>query len=85
LSGSTDGNKQTDAVREFEEEVKFMKTIRHPNIVLFFGAGQDEDFTSFLVTEYMEEGSLFSILVSCGKNERPQLTWKKVSLFSSIN
>jgi len=36
-------------LEEFEQEVKFLRTIRHPHIVLFFGAGYTEE-GPFLVT-----------------------------------
>ena len=40
-----------------------MQTIRHPNIVLFLGAGKmEEDDTPFLVTEYMSRGSYRDLL-----------------------
>lgn len=38
-----------------------MKTIRHPNIVLFLGAGLHE-FQPFLVVEFMSRGPLSSLL-----------------------
>jgi hypothetical protein len=48
---------------EFEREIVFMRTIRHRNIVLFLGAGKfSEDNIPFLVTEFMENGSLRDIL-----------------------
>jgi serine/threonine protein kinase len=47
---------------EFDREVRFMRSIRHPNIVLFFGAGRLSDNTPFLVTEFMACGSLQEVL-----------------------
>ena len=46
---------------EFEREVKVMRTIRHPNIVLFLGAGL-EGSRPFLVVEYMQRGTLYGVL-----------------------
>eukprot|EP00052_Salpingoeca_macrocollata_P028762 m.282412 g.282412 ORF g.282412 m.282412 type:complete len:1077 (+) comp22898_c3_seq22:1095-4325(+) len=46
---------------EFDREVRLMKSIRHPNIVLFFGAGTLNDGTPFLVTELLQ-GSLREFL-----------------------
>jgi serine/threonine protein kinase len=43
---------------DFETEVKFLRTIRHPNITLFYGAGQLVDGTPFLVVEYLTRGSV---------------------------
>jgi serine/threonine protein kinase len=34
-------------MREFEREIKFMQTVRHPNIVLFLGAGKAKDGSPF--------------------------------------
>ena len=49
---------------EFEREIKFMQTIRHPNIVLFIGARKKDemDKSPFLITEYVHRGSLRGIL-----------------------
>ena len=48
---------------EFEREIEVMKTIRHPNIVLFLGGGRyHDDSCPFLVVEYMPRGSLVAIL-----------------------
>lgn len=50
--------------REFEREIHLMKSIRHPNIVLFIGAGKydDEEGCHFLVLEFKQGGSLTSVL-----------------------
>ena len=48
--------------QEFDREIEIMKTLRHPNIVMFFGGGRFEDSTSFLVLEYMPRGSLGTLL-----------------------
>lgn len=48
---------------EFEKEIRFMQQMRHANVVLFYGAGQQEDGTPFLVTELVERGSLYSVLM----------------------
>ena len=48
---------------EFEREIEVMKTIRHPNIVWFLGAGRHHhDDCPFLVVEYMPRGSLTKVL-----------------------
>lgn len=39
-----------------------MRSVRHMNIVYFYGAGRDEHGTPFLVTEYCSRGSLRGIL-----------------------
>lgn len=50
--------------KEFEREIRFMQTIRHPNIVMFIGAGKNNTQyqQSFLVVEYMPRGSLRDVL-----------------------
>ena len=57
--------------KEFEREVEVMRGIRHPNIVMFFGAGEREREERgrkisypFLVIEFMERGTLKKILDS---------------------
>jgi hypothetical protein len=50
------------AVADFERECAFMKSVRHANIILFYGAGRLEDGTPFLVLELSERGSLRSML-----------------------
>jgi serine/threonine protein kinase len=54
------------AVADFQRECAFMKSIRHPNIILFFGAGHldDEQRTPFLVLELSERGSLHHVLTA---------------------
>ena len=50
-------------IKEFENEIKFMQTVRHPNIVLFLGAGRrQDDGTPFIVVEYMSGGSFRDLL-----------------------
>lgn len=58
--------------KEFARELEFMKSIRHPNIVMFFGAGRStQSGTPFLVIEYAGRGSLTAVL----KDTSQQLTW----------
>ena len=47
---------------EFRKEIEFMQAIRHPNIVLFFGAGMGADGIPFLVLEFVPRGSLRAVL-----------------------
>lgn len=39
-----------------------MRSIRHPNLLTFFGAGTDRQNRAFLVTELMARGSLKRLL-----------------------
>ncbi|XP_065181135.1 uncharacterized protein LOC135811817 [Sycon ciliatum] len=49
--------------QEFEREVETLRRIRHPNIVLFLGTGTEKGSDlPFLVLEYMQRGTLYSIL-----------------------
>jgi hypothetical protein len=47
---------------KFAEEIKFMQTMRHPNIVLFIGAGKTTQEQPFLVLEFTSRGSLRRVL-----------------------
>ena len=59
-----------DIRKEFLREIQFMRTIRHPNIVMFLGAGQYDENRPFLVLEYLRGGALQSLL----KNSDEALT-----------
>ena len=47
---------------EFEREIKFMQTVRHPNIVLFLGAGRTAEGSPFIISEFVSRGSLRDLL-----------------------
>ena len=48
---------------EFAREIKFMQTMRHPNIVLFIGAGKTSPQEQpFIVVEFAHRGSLRHVL-----------------------
>ena len=47
---------------EMEHEIEFMRTLRHTNILFFFGAGKFEDGKAFIVVEWAARGSLLKIL-----------------------
>eukprot|EP00049_Salpingoeca_infusionum_P015666 m.306613 g.306613 ORF g.306613 m.306613 type:complete len:1138 (-) comp15925_c0_seq3:3203-6616(-) len=52
-----------DETREdFDREVQFLRQTRHPNLVLFLGAGENTHGHPFLVLEYVPSGSLTSYL-----------------------
>jgi serine/threonine protein kinase len=51
------------AAADFDQEARFLRSIRHPNVVHFFGAGKLEaSGIPFLVTEFVSRGSLFLLL-----------------------
>ncbi|CAL9180556.1 unnamed protein product [Musa hybrid cultivar] len=51
----------TDALEEFISEVRIMKRLRHPNVVLFMGAVTHVPNLS-IVTEFLHRGSLFRLI-----------------------
>ena len=53
---------ELDADNEVAREIRFMQTIRHPNIVMFIGAGKTSHGCPFLVTEFVPRGSLRDVL-----------------------
>ena len=61
-----------DIRNEFLREIRFMRTVRHPNIVMFIGAGQYSEKQPFLVLELMSGGALHSLL----RNVDEELTRK---------
>ncbi|XP_065187973.1 uncharacterized protein LOC135818510 [Sycon ciliatum] len=47
----------------FIQEAEVLRTLRHPNIVMFLGAGRDKrSGRPFLVMEYLRRGSLYDVL-----------------------
>ncbi|XP_043690935.1 serine/threonine-protein kinase EDR1 [Telopea speciosissima] len=50
-----------DALEEFRSEVRIMRRLRHPNVVLFMGAVTRPPHLS-IVTEFLPRGSLYRIL-----------------------
>ncbi|TVU11912.1 hypothetical protein EJB05_45523, partial [Eragrostis curvula] len=51
----------SDALEEFRTEVRIMKRVRHPNVVLFMGAVTRVPNLS-IVTEFLPRGSLFRLI-----------------------
>ena len=50
-----------NSMLEFDREVKLLRSLRHRNIVWFLGAHASRA-QPFLVTEYVEQGPLYTIL-----------------------
>lgn len=61
------------ASADFDREVTFMQGIRHPNLLIFYGAGVSAERTGFMVVELMAKGSMRGILKNVG--EYPDLSW----------
>ncbi|MFS8019632.1 putative protein kinase TKL-CTR1-DRK-2 family [Helianthus anomalus] len=51
----------TESLEEFRSEVRIMKKVRHPNVVLFMGAVTRAPHLS-IVTEFLPRGSLYRLL-----------------------
>jgi len=51
-----------DAAEGFRAECSTLESIRHPNLLIFFGAGVTPEGEAFMVTEWMELGSLRAVL-----------------------
>ena len=67
-----------DIRKDFLREIQFMRTIRHPNIVMFVGAGQYDENCPFLVLEFMSGGALHSLL----QNVEEELTRRECLQFA---
>ena len=50
------------AVKDFIKEIEVANQLRHPNIVLYMGVTCDDSNYYYMVTEYVNKGSLFEIL-----------------------
>lgn len=62
---------------ELDKEISMLQLVRHPNIVLFFGAGTTSDGMPFLATELMELGPLTQYLA-----DHPKLSWQQKVSFA---
>ncbi|XP_065195025.1 uncharacterized protein LOC135826338 [Sycon ciliatum] len=70
---------RTSPFDTFLEEAETLRSVCHPNIVLFLGAGQDTaDKCPFLVMEYLRRGSLYDNL----HNARVQLEQEDMLRFA---
>eukprot|EP00762_Andalucia_godoyi_P008250 ANDGO_02983.mRNA.1 Dual specificity protein kinase pyk3 len=76
--------KASEMLESAQEEISVMYSLRHPNVVLFMGASFDfslnannmVSFSPLIVMEFMEHGSLYSVL-----HDRNRLTDQKISEF----
>mmetsp|Transcript_18987 Transcript_18987/g.76182 ORF Transcript_18987/g.76182 Transcript_18987/m.76182 type:complete len:486 (-) Transcript_18987:2530-3987(-) len=60
--GENAGNQFEDLLNSFENELKVLGDLRHPNIMLYMGAVIEPGKPLCIVTELMSGGSLFSLL-----------------------
>ena len=56
-----DPNVTEDLLNEFNNEIKMLYLLRHPNIILLLGICTKPQKLA-IITEYIENGSLFEIL-----------------------
>ena len=61
-TGSSRGTNGSSSNKFNTDEAEFLMRIRHPRLVMFMGFGYDTDKSVFILTEYMEEGTLSQAL-----------------------
>ena len=61
-----------DGTDEFQKECETLQAIKHPNLLVFLGAGRSVDGAAYMVMEFMKGGSLRSAL----QNPLKQIGWK---------
>ncbi len=49
---------------EFEKEATLLSTVRHPNIIAFYGVALS-DQSKFMVTEFLHGGNLDKLIYNC--------------------
>ncbi len=50
------------AVKDFIKEIEVVNQLRHPNIVLYMGVTIDSQNFYYMITEFVNKGSLFEML-----------------------
>eukprot|EP01098_Paradermamoeba_levis_P007084 TRINITY_DN2944_c0_g1_i1.p1 TRINITY_DN2944_c0_g1~~TRINITY_DN2944_c0_g1_i1.p1 ORF type:complete len:429 (+),score=111.04 TRINITY_DN2944_c0_g1_i1:145-1431(+) len=85
-SASGIGPDQESLKKEFEHEVKILKALRHPNVVLFMGISEiplEEGKKKFLIVqEFVKGGSLLRFL----QKNKDQLNWMhRISMAHQIS
>ncbi|KAG2374413.1 hypothetical protein C9374_010697 [Naegleria lovaniensis] len=71
------------SVHEFEKEAMIMSSLRHPNIVFFYGIIVSEE-RKFMVVEFMNGGSLESLIGKLKTGRRMLNLIQKVSILCDI-
>ena len=64
--------------KELDHEASMLQSVRHANVVQFFGMGTMGDGTPFIVIELMELGTLTEIL----RNDQIELDWQTRTKFA---
>lgn len=52
-----------DLAKDFQKECEMLQVIRHPNLIIFYGAGSTNSGRRFLVVEFLSVGSLRKALL----------------------
>lgn len=68
---------------DFEREVEFLRTCRHTNVLLFFGAGTTADGMPFMVLELATRGSLQPFLYNTTTGAKKRVAWELKLRFSN--
>lgn len=55
---------QKKSIIDFIKEIEIVNQLWHPNIIFYLGVSFDENDHYFMVTEYVQKGSIFDILHS---------------------
>jgi len=84
MGGALDTASREAVLRDFIKECSINSSIRHPNIVMFFGVGVDRSSNNsprFLVLELMDRGSLHDELYPRGviPREGPPMTLDRIA------
>jgi len=64
----------SNILKEFKREIAVLATLRHPNLVLFMGAGRLPEGNVCILTEFCSGGTLFKLL---HESIHVPLTWKQ--------
>ncbi|KAG2387147.1 hypothetical protein C9374_001479 [Naegleria lovaniensis] len=69
---------------EFEREASLLSSLRHPNIVNFYGVSMT-DTGKFMVVEYLPRGSLDKLIYQCKVGKEKLALSKKLSILLGIS
>ena len=50
------------ALKDFIKEIEMLHQLRHPNVVLYMGVSLDHQSYFYMITEFVNKGSLFDLL-----------------------
>ena len=67
LKRPLDDELDPEAAEEYERENATLQSIRHPHLLIFLGSGTTATNKPFLVTEFMDLGSLRGVLADTGR------------------